>query len=139
MSITLIPILLLISGVTAIGSIIGIVFLAFSMLKSSKKYQAYILELKQRGKYQEWIERNKGQRLFLKIAIGFAVLFLLAFLVTFVKEFITVPSTVLMLTRVLIYLFYPYTFIAVLIAYGLHRKALKDLSKEIDTPKASLN
>ncbi len=120
-----------------IASIIAAAFLALFMLKSSKKYQAYTLQLKEQDKYQEWLERNKAFAVFDKAFIGPGILFVLAFLVSVVDHFITVPKILLMVAGVLTYAFYPCLFITILVYSWLFRKALHDLGKQIDTHKAS--
>lgn len=105
-------------------SLFGSLVLIVSTSKTFKKYQAHILELKKKNIYDAWAEKHKNLVTAQKILQYSGVLFLVALLVYIgiVKEIFLAPRIVLIVSGSLVYIFWPFSFIMMLIISRLYKK-----------------
>src|SRR5512138_1305751 len=94
----------------------GCVVLILSMSKTGRKYREFVDELKKQNRYAEWAKQHSGLILVQNVFRYSNVLFLGALLVYFgiEKDFISIPRIVLIVSEVLIYLFWPFCFVSLL-------------------------
>jgi hypothetical protein len=113
-------------------SFVGFVILSLSTSKTTKKYRAHIRELKKQNTYEEWVEKHKNLVMAQKIFQYSAVVFILALLVFLgiVKEVFPAPGMVLIVSGILVYAFWPFSFILMLVISRLYKKVPEFQSQE---------
>ena len=88
-------------------SCIGCLVLATSVAKTSKKYRAFILKLKNQGMYEKWAHQHKDLVLLEKILPYFAASVILLALIGFGIVFASLPESVVLTLGVLGFLYWP--------------------------------
>ena len=123
MSITAGFILTMVIGLLIVVSLIGSVFLSLSMSKTSKKYRELVRGLKKQNQYVEWSKQHARLVLAERVFQYGSVVFLLALFayVGSVYDFIAVPRLILIVSAILVYLFWPFYFISLLVISRLYR------------------
>jgi preprotein translocase subunit SecE len=115
-------------GVITIISFIGSIILIFSTFKSIRKYRAYTRNLKRQNKYHEWVAQYKGLVTFEKISNYLYFLFALALLVFWgtMEEIFQTSKVIVLITGIMVFLFWPYCFISQLVNSRLYKKIPTD-------------
>ena len=118
-------------GVVLIGSVLGTLYLSISSIKSLRKYKEYMAELKKQNKYEEWAIQHNDLMVFEKVNTYVQVIFLIALLLFAggVKEVIEIPQVLIIVSGILVWLFWPYQFIAQLIFSRYHKRVLGSLTQ----------
>jgi hypothetical protein len=103
---------------------LGCVVLSLFMSKTGRKYREFVDELKKQNRYAEWAKQHSRLILVQNVFQYSGVLFLLALLVYFsiVKDFISAPRMILIVSETLIYLFWPFSFVSLLVISRFYKK-----------------
>ncbi len=111
-------------GFLIVGSLIGFLFLSLSMSKTSKKYREFVRGLKKKNQYDEWAKQHSQLIIVEKVFQYGSILFLLALLIYIgiVKDFISAPRFILIVSAVFVHLFWPFSFVSTLVISRLYKK-----------------
>jgi hypothetical protein len=105
-------------------SLFGFIILSLSTSKTSKKYRARIRELKKENAYEAWAEKHKNLVTAQKALQYSGIVFIIALLVFLgiVREVFSAPRIVLIVVGSLVYIYWPVSFILILIISRLYKK-----------------
>jgi hypothetical protein len=121
----------LLVGVVIIGSVIGAIFILAFSRKTTRRYRTYVSEMKKQNTYLDWTTRHRDLVFLEKIDTFLQGTFLLALIlfVGSVKEYIEIPRTLLYVSGILVWMFWPYFYVSRLILSRRHKQILgKELS-----------
>ena len=124
-------IITLATGVVIIGSAVGTILILIFSRKTTLRYRAYISEMKKQNTYLDWTTRHKDLVFLEKMDTFLQGTFLLALILFFgsIKEYIEIPRTLLYVSGILVWMFWPDFYISRLILSRRHKEILsKELS-----------
>ena len=111
------------ANILIVVSLFGFIILSLSTSKTSKKYRAHILELKKKNIYEAWAVKHANlvtTQKVLQYAGGVRIVALLVIL-GIVKEVFSAPRIILIIAGSLVYIYWPFSFILMLIISRLYK------------------
>ena len=111
-------------GLLIVGSLIGYLVLSLSISKTSRKYREFVRGLKKQNQYEAWAKQHSSLIRAERILQYGSILCLLALFIFIgtVKGFISAPRIILVISAVLVYLFWPFCFVSTLVISRLYKK-----------------
>jgi hypothetical protein len=113
--------------------VLGCLWLLIYLTKTSKKYQSFILKLKQQGKYAEWAGQHKLLVFLEKLFPWLRFSIILFFVIGFMIEYGSVPSWVHVALNIIGYFYWFVALVVLLMMYNQYKKVpeLQSLHKEL--------
>jgi len=114
--------LIMIAALLPLMSCFGCLFLLQSINKSSKKYQALILNLKRQGTYEEWVYQHKALVFLERIYLYFRISVVLLVVIGFMIEFVSMPKIFITSLEILGYAYWPLAFVFIIMLSKQYKK-----------------